>query len=167
MHAVRGPPWPRRPFRTERLSRPSYRCARRSSSFVRSSFDGPSSRCTSRSSHCSLIYDDAVEDLSFVARAFGLDGIGRFAWIIIGHACQGPLFSLSTRRPNRTARYTTRPIVSSREAQEHFAGQTFANRPATVMAVHAIAFVVIMLAFVPAEFAQTRTLRKQRAAGEV
>ena len=47
---------------------------------------------------------------------------------------------------------------------QHFVGQSFADRPATVLITHSMAFLVILLALVSREFIQTRKKRQHEAA---
>ncbi len=76
------------------------------------------------------IYDEAVEALNIVARAFARDGQAeRFQ----------PAFF------------------------QHFVGQSFADRPATVLVTHSMAFTVVLLALVSREFIQTRRKRQENA----
>ena len=44
---------------------------------------------------------------------------------------------------------------------QHFVGQSFADRPATVLITHSMAFVVILLALLSREFIQTRKKRRR------
>ena len=69
------------------------------------------------------------------------------------------------RRSTSTARSTGRQIASNRTFFRHFVNMSFADRPATVLVTHSMAFVVIILAFLSREFVQTRKKGREAGAG--
>jgi len=101
--------------------------------------------------------------MTVIARGFALAGVALFEWIN-GKA-------LATRTCCSTAtldRY--RALYGQAERFQpayfqYFVGQSFADRPATVLVTHSMAFVVILLALLSREFIQTRHKRQQRAVG--
>jgi hypothetical protein len=108
-----------------------------------------------------FIYDDAVESLNVVARAFALGGVALFEWIN-GKALSNTYLLLDATLDQYRALYGE---VSRFQPAffQHFVGQTFNDRPAMVLLTHSMAFVVILLALLSREFIQTRKSRRQDA----
>jgi hypothetical protein len=109
-----------------------------------------------------FIYDEAVESLNVIARAFALAGVALFEWIN-GKALANTYILLDATLDQYRALYGQaarfRPAFF-----QHFVGQSFSDRPATVLITHSMAFLVILLALVSREFIQTRRKRQQEAA---
>lgn len=110
-----------------------------------------------------LIYDEAVESLNAIARLFALAGVALFEWIN-GKALANTYMLLDATLEQYRALYgqTDRfePVFF-----ERFVSMSFADRPATVLITHSMAFAVILLALVSREFIQSRRKRQQSAAG--
>jgi hypothetical protein len=109
-----------------------------------------------------LIYDEAVESLNFIARAFALAGVALFEWIN-GKALANTYILLDATLDQYRALYGQAERFQPAFFQ-HFVGQSFADRPATVLVTHSMAFTVILLALVSREFIQSRRKRQQSAA---
>jgi hypothetical protein len=101
-----------------------------------------------------FIYDEAVESLNFIARAFALAGVALFEWIN-GNALAKTYMLLDATLDQYRALYGQAERFQSGFFQ-HFVGMSFTDRPATVLMTHSMAFVVIILAFLSREFVQTR-----------
>ncbi len=108
-----------------------------------------------------FIYDEAVESLNLIARVFAIAGVALFEWIN-GKALANTYMLLDATLDQYRALYGQADRFQPAFFQ-HFVGQSFADRPATVLITHSMAFVVIILAFLSREFVQTR--KKSRAAG--
>lgn len=109
-----------------------------------------------------FIYDEAVESLNVIARAFALAGVALFEWIN-GNALANTYILLDATLDQYRALYGQADRFQP-AFYEHFVGQSFADRPATVLVTHSMAFLVILLALVSREFIQTRRKRQQGAA---
>jgi len=109
-----------------------------------------------------FIYDEAVENLNIIARLFALVGVALFEWIN-GKALASTYMLLDATLDQYRALYGQAERFQPAFFQ-HFVGQSFADRPATVLTTHSMAFVVIMLAFLSREFIQTRRNRPTGAA---
>jgi hypothetical protein len=109
-----------------------------------------------------FIYDEAVESLNVIARAFALAGVALFEWIN-GKALANTYMLLDATLDQYRALYGQ---VSRFQPAffQHFVGQSFVDRPATVLVTHSMAFLVILLALISREFIQTRRKRQQGAA---
>ena len=101
-----------------------------------------------------FIYDEAVESLNFIARAFALAGVALFEWIN-GNALAKTYMLLDATLDQYRALYGQAERFQPGFFQ-HFVGMNFTDRPATVLVTHSMAFVVIILAFLSREFVQTR-----------
>jgi hypothetical protein len=101
-----------------------------------------------------FIYDEAVESLNIIARAFALAGVGLFEWIN-GKALANTYILLDATLDQYRALYGQ---VSRFQPAffRHFVGQDFSDRPGTVLITHGMALVVILLALISREFIQTR-----------
>ncbi|MEE8297159.1 MAG: hypothetical protein V3R26_04940 [Hyphomicrobium sp.] len=105
-----------------------------------------------------LIYDDAVENLNFIARALALGGIGVFEWIN-GKALTNTYLLLDAFLEQYRALYGQVDRFEPAFFQ-HFVQMSFADRPGTVLVTHTTAFVVILLALVSRDFIQSRKRRR-------
>ena len=108
-----------------------------------------------------LIYDDAVENLNFIARALALGGIGVFEWIN-GNALTNTYLLLDAFLEQYRALYGQVDRFEPAFFQ-HFVQMSFAYRPGTVLTTHTTAFVVILLALVSRDFIQSRKRRRPPA----
>jgi hypothetical protein len=109
-----------------------------------------------------FIYDEAVESLNVIARAFALAGVALFEWIN-GKALANTYILLDATLDQYRALYGQ--VARFQPAFfQYFVGQSFTDRPATVLITHSMAFFVILLAMVSREFIQTRRKRQQAAA---
>jgi hypothetical protein len=106
-----------------------------------------------------FIYDEAVESLNVIARAFALGGVALFEWIN-GKALANTYLLLDATLDQYRALYGQ--VERFQPAfYQHFVGQSFIDRPATVLVTHSMAFTVILLALVSREFIQTRRRRQE------
>lgn len=105
-----------------------------------------------------LIYDEAVDALNAVARILALAAVGLFEWIN-GKALANTYLMLDAAHEQYRALYG-QPDRFQPAFYEHFVGQSFADRPATVLITHTMAFVVILLALLSREFIQKRRARR-------
>ncbi len=105
-----------------------------------------------------FIYDEAVENLNIIARLFALVGVALFEWIN-GKALASTYMLLDATLDQYRALYGAAERFQPAFFQ-HFVGQSFTDRPATVLITHSMAFVVIILAFLSREFIQTRRKRQ-------
>jgi hypothetical protein len=108
-----------------------------------------------------FIYDEAVESLNVIARAFALGGIALFEWIN-GKALSNTYLLLDATLDQYRALYGQVERFQPAFFQ-HFVGQSYIDRPATVLITHSMAFTVILLALVSREFIQTRRRRQEQA----
>lgn len=101
-----------------------------------------------------LIYDDAVERLSVLARAASVVGVGLFDWIN-GNALINTYRLLDAMHDQYRALYGAadrfRPAFF-----EQFVQASFAGRPDTVLITHGIAFAIVFLAVVSNGFIQSK-----------
>ncbi len=107
-----------------------------------------------------LIYDEAVENLNVVARFFALAGVGLFEWIN-GKALANTYILLDATLDQYRTLYGQADRFQPAFLQ-YFVGQSYQDRPATVLMTHSLAFVVVLLALISREFIQTK---KSRAGG--
>lgn len=108
-----------------------------------------------------FIYDEAVESLNVIARAFALGGVALFEWIN-GKALTNTYLLLDATLDQYRALYGQVERFQPAFFQ-HFVGQSYIDRPATVLITHSMAFTVILLALVSREFIQTRRRRQEQA----
>jgi len=101
-----------------------------------------------------FIYDEAVENLNFIARALALGGIGLFEWIN-GKALVNTYHLLDAFLDQYRALYGQQDRFEPSFFQ-HFVQMSFEDRPATVLVTHTTAFVVVLLALISREFIQSR-----------
>lgn len=101
-----------------------------------------------------FIYDEAVENLNFIARALALGGIGLFEWIN-GKALVNTYHLLDAFLEQYRALYGQQDRFEPSFFQ-HFVQMSFEDRPATVLVTHTTAFVVVLLALISREFMQSR-----------
>jgi hypothetical protein len=101
-----------------------------------------------------FIYDDAVESLNVVARLFALGGVALFEWIN-GKALANTYILLDATLDQYRTLYGQAERFQPAFLQ-YFVGQSYADRPATVLVTHSLAFVVILLALISREFIQTK-----------
>ena len=101
-----------------------------------------------------FIYDEAVENLNFIARALALGGIGLFEWIN-GKALANTYHLLDAFLEQYRALYGQQDRFEPSFFQ-HFVQMSFEDRPATVLVTHTTAFVVVLLALISREFMQSR-----------
>ena len=101
-----------------------------------------------------FIYDEAVESLNIIARAFALAGVGLFEWIN-GKALANTYILLDATLDQYRALYGQ---VSRFQPAffQYFVGQDFSDRPGTVLITHGMALIVVLLALISREFIQTR-----------
>jgi len=109
-----------------------------------------------------FIYDEAVESLNIIARAFALGGIALFEWIN-GKALANTYLLLDATLDQYRALYGEAARFQPAFFQ-HFVGQSFVDRPAMVLVTHSMAFVVILLALLSREFIRSRRNRRQGTA---
>jgi hypothetical protein len=109
-----------------------------------------------------FIYDEAVESLNIVARAFALGGIALFEWIN-GKALANTYLLLDATLDQYRALYGEAARFQPAFFQ-YFVGQSYADRPAMVLVTHSLAFAVILLAMLSREFIQSRRSRRTDAA---
>jgi hypothetical protein len=109
-----------------------------------------------------FIYDEAVESLNIVARAFALGGIALFEWIN-GRALANTYYLLDATLEQYRALYGEASRFQPAFFQ-HFVSQSYIDRPATVLVTHSLAFAIILLALLSREFIQTRRDRQQGTA---
>jgi hypothetical protein len=110
-----------------------------------------------------FIYDEAVEALNVVARTFALAGVALFEWIN-GQALSKTYLLLDAALDQYRALYGQADRFQP-AFFEHFVSQSYADRPATVLVTHSMAFIVILLALLSREFIQKR--KERRAGGSV
>jgi hypothetical protein len=108
-----------------------------------------------------FIYDDAVESLNAIARVFALAGVALFEWIN-GKALANTYQMLDATLDQYRALYGQAERFQP-AFFEHFVGQSFTDRPMTVLVTHSMAFAVILLAIVSREFIQSRKKDRQGA----
>jgi len=108
-----------------------------------------------------FIYDEAVDALNVVARAFALAGVAMFEWIN-GKALANTYLLLDAVHDQYRAIYGQADRFQP-AFLEHFVSKSFADRPATVLVTHTMAFVVILLALLSREFIQKRKERRHGA----
>ena len=101
-----------------------------------------------------FIYDEAVENLNFIARALALGGIALFEWIN-GKALVNTYHLLDGFLEQYRALYGQQDRFEPAFFQ-HFVQMSFEDRPATVLVTHTTAFVVVLLALISREFIQSR-----------
>lgn len=101
-----------------------------------------------------FIYDEAVESLNVIARAFALAGVALFEWIN-GKALANTYLLLDATLDQYRALYGQAERFQPAFFQ-HFVQQNFQDRPATVLVTHSMAFLVILLALLSREFIQTK-----------
>ncbi len=110
-----------------------------------------------------FIYDEAVESLNVVARIFAIAGVAAFEWIN-GKALANTYLLLDATLDQYRALYGQADRFQP-DFFRHFVSMSFADRPATVLVTHSMAFVVIILAFLSREFVQTRKKGREAGAG--
>lgn len=101
-----------------------------------------------------FIYDEAVESLNAIARVFALAGVVAFEWIN-GKALANTYQLLDATLDQYRALYGQAERFQP-AFFEYFVGQSFADRPMTVLVTHSMAFAVILLALISREFIQSR-----------
>jgi len=101
-----------------------------------------------------FIYDEAVESLNFIARAFAFAGVALFEWIN-GKALANTYILLDATLDQYRALYGQAERFQPAFFQ-HFVGQSYADRPMTVLMTHGMALIVVILALLSREFVQTR-----------
>jgi hypothetical protein len=101
-----------------------------------------------------FIYDEAVESLNIIARAFALAGVALFEWIN-GKALANTYILLDATLDQYRALYGQASRFQP-AFFEHFVGANFSDRPTTVLITHSMAFLVILLALISREFIQTK-----------
>jgi hypothetical protein len=101
-----------------------------------------------------FIYDEAVESLNIIARAFALAGVALFEWIN-GKALANTYILLDATLDQYRALYGQASRFQPAFFQ-HFVGQDFSDRPGTVLITHGMALIVVLLALISREFIQTR-----------
>jgi hypothetical protein len=105
-----------------------------------------------------FIYDEAVESLNIIARAFALLGVALFEWIN-GKALTSTYILLDATLDQYRALYGQAERFQPSFFQ-HFVGQSFSDRPTMVLITHSMAFAVILLALLSREFIQTKRNRQ-------
>ena len=106
-----------------------------------------------------FIYDEAVESLNIIARAFALLGVALFEWIN-GKALANTYLLLDATLDQYRALYGEASRFQPAFFQ-YFVGQSFVDRPAMVLVTHSMAFTIILLALLSREFIQTRRKRQE------
>jgi len=106
-----------------------------------------------------FIYDEAVENLNFVARLLALCGIALFEYIN-GKALVNSYQLLDAFLNQYRALYGQQDRFEPAFFQ-NFVQMTFEDRPAMVLVTHTTAFVVVLLALISREFIQSRRARQK------
>jgi len=101
-----------------------------------------------------FIYDEAVESLNIIARAFAFAGVALFEWIN-GKALANTYVLLDATLDQYRALYGQAERFRPGFFQ-HFVGQSYADRPMTVLMTHGMALIVVILALMSREFVQRR-----------
>ena len=100
-----------------------------------------------------FIYDHAVENLNWVARAFAVAGVAVFEWIN-GNAIAGCYRLLDAM--NDQFRHIIDETKFQPEFLREFVQVSFADRPDLIKITHGMAFAVVILAFISKSFIQSR-----------
>lgn len=102
-----------------------------------------------------FIYDDAVENMNFVARALSIAGIALFDWIN-GNALKNAYFLLEAAQDQYRALFGGDADRFQPGFYKHFVQSSFADRPDMVNITHGMAFLVVILALLSSRFIQHR-----------
>jgi len=101
-----------------------------------------------------FIYNDAVENLNFVARTLSIAGIALFDWIN-GNALKGSYNLLDASHDQYRTLYGSADRFQP-DFFHHFVQATFADRPMMVNVTHGMAFAVVILSLLSIRFIRQR-----------
>ena len=101
-----------------------------------------------------FIYDEAVENLNIVARAFAIVGVALFEWIN-GNALANSYRLLDAMLDQYRHLYGQAERFQD-AFYKIFVMSSFADRPDLVKITHGTAFAVVILAFISKSFIQSR-----------
>lgn len=101
-----------------------------------------------------FIYNDAVENLNFLARTLSIAGIALFDWIN-GNALKGAYNLLDASHNQYRALYGASERFQP-DFFHHFVEASFANRPMMVNITHGMAFSVVILSLLSIRFIRLR-----------
>jgi len=101
-----------------------------------------------------FIYNEAVENLNFVARTLSIAGIALFDWIN-GNALIGSYNLLDASHDQYRALYGSAARFQP-DFFQHFVQATFADRPMMVNVTHGMAFAVVILSLLSIRFIRQR-----------
>lgn len=101
-----------------------------------------------------FIYNDAVENLNFIARTLAIAGIALFDWIN-GNALKGAYRLLDASQDQYRALYGAVDRFQP-DFYHHFVQATFADRPMMVNVTHGMAFAVVILSLLSIRFIRHR-----------
>ncbi len=101
-----------------------------------------------------FIYNDAVENLNFVARTLSIAGIALFDWIN-GNALKGSYYLLDSSHDQYRTLYGSAKRFQP-DFFQHFVQATFSDRPMMVNVTHGMAFAVVILSLLSIRFIRQR-----------
>lgn len=102
-----------------------------------------------------FIYDEAVENLNFLARALAIAGIAIFDWIN-GNALKNSYLLLDAAQNQYQSYYGLLAKRFEPDFYQYFVLADFSDRPGMVNITHGLAFVVVILALLSSRFIQSR-----------
>lgn len=105
-----------------------------------------------------FIYNDAVENLNFPARALCIAGIALFDWIN-GNALKGAYRLLDAAQDQYRVLYGAAERFQP-DFFHHFVQASFADRPMMVNVTHGMAFAVVILSLLSIRFIRQRGVRR-------
>lgn len=105
-----------------------------------------------------FIYDEAVESMNTIAKAFAVVGIALFDWIN-GRALQHAYLLLDALHEQYRMSWGRDADRFHSTFYQEFVQASFADRPDMVYITHGMAFVVVVLAIASRSFIQARTRR--------
>lgn len=101
-----------------------------------------------------FIYNDAVENLNFIARTLSIAGIALFDWIN-GNALKGAYNLLDATHEQYRALYGNVARFQP-DFYHHFVEASFGDRPMMVSVTHSMAFTVVILSLLSIRFIRLR-----------
>lgn len=104
-----------------------------------------------------FIYNEAVENLNFVARTLSIAGIALFDWIN-GNALKGAYHLLDSSHDQYRTLYGTAERFRP-DFFHHFVQASYADRPMMVNVTHGMAFMVVILSLLSIRFIRQRRSR--------
>lgn len=107
-----------------------------------------------------LLYDQAVESLSGIAKALAAAGVAAFEWIN-GNALVGAYTLLDAMHEQYRLTYGQANRFHY-SFYEHFVLATFQSRPSMVLMTHSTALVIVLLAFASRRFIQSQAPQQPR-----